>query len=177
MVEQVFQRAQRSPPITQDTNLLVPNQNPTQAPDELSFINFDDVSAKFDPDVNENIPPAAMQQVSIMEPEGANTPTAAGISSRGRLHKLSRAMQELISQRDFYGNKGMHYMASQAIYDYAQSHDNHMSLQECMRHLVAFHAEMMGDIMHLHQALRQPDAPQFIQAVVHEINGHIKNDY
>ncbi|KAL7479730.1 hypothetical protein ACHAW6_008691 [Cyclotella cf. meneghiniana] len=86
-------------------------------------------------------------------------------------------MQESISQRDFYGDAGMHYMASQAVYDYTQSHDDHLSLQERMRHPVAFHAEMMGDIMHLHQALQQPDAPQFVQAVVREINGHIKNDH
>ncbi|KAL7484860.1 hypothetical protein ACHAW6_010466, partial [Cyclotella cf. meneghiniana] len=46
-----------------------------------------------------------------------------------------------------------------------------------MCHPMAFHAEMMGDIMHLHQALKQPDAPQFIQAVIHKINGHIKNDH
>ncbi len=111
-VEQVLQRARPSQPMAHDTNLLVPNQDPAQAHDELSFINFDDVSAKSDPDVNENIPPAAMQQVSIMEPEGVTTPTTAGVSSRGRLRKLSRAMQESISQRDFYGNMGMHYMAS-----------------------------------------------------------------
>ena len=86
-------------------------------------------------------------------------------------------MQESISQRDFYGDTGMHYMASQVVYDYAQSHDDHLSLQDRMRHPVAFHAEMMGDIMHLHQALQQPDAPQFVQAVVREINGHIKNDH
>ena len=46
-----------------------------------------------------------------------------------------------------------------------------------MRHPMAFHAEMMGDIMHLHQALKQPDALQFIKAVIREINGHIKNDH
>ena len=31
--------------------------------------------------------------------------------------------------------------------------------------------------MHLHQALKQPDALQFIKAVIREINGHIKNDH
>ncbi|KAL7475408.1 hypothetical protein ACHAW6_001324 [Cyclotella cf. meneghiniana] len=86
-------------------------------------------------------------------------------------------MQESISQREFYGNKGMHYMAAEAVCDYAQFHDDHLALQDRMCHPSAFHAEMMGDIMHLHQALKQPDAPQFIQAVIREINGHIKNDH
>ncbi len=30
---------------------------------------------------------------------------------------------------------------------------------------MAFHAEMMGDIMYLQQALKQQDAPQFAEAV------------
>ena len=71
----------------------------------------------------------------------------------------------------------MHYMASQAMFDYALFHDDHLALQDCMRHPVAFHAEMMGNIMHLHQALKQPDAPQFVQAMICEINSHIKNDH
>ncbi|KAL7474710.1 hypothetical protein ACHAW6_000669, partial [Cyclotella cf. meneghiniana] len=40
-VEQVLRRTRPSQPIADDTNLLVPNQNPAQVPDELSFINFD----------------------------------------------------------------------------------------------------------------------------------------
>jgi histone deacetylase 1/2 len=34
---------------------------------------------------------------------------------------------------------------------------------------------MMGDIMYLNQALRQPDAKEFVTAVVREINGHVDN--
>ena len=37
-------------------------------------------------------------------------------------------------------------------------HDNHLDLQECMSNLVAFNAEMMGDIMYFRQAIKQPDA-------------------
>jgi hypothetical protein len=36
-----------------------------------------------------------------------------------------------------------------------------------------FHAEMMGNIMYLQQALRQHDAKEFVQAVVKEVNGHV----
>ncbi len=34
---------------------------------------------------------------------------------------------------------------------------------------------MMGDIMYPNQVLRQPDAKEFVTAVVKEINGHVEN--
>jgi hypothetical protein len=45
-----------------------------------------------------------------------------------------------------------------------------------MRHPIVFHAEMMGDIMYLNQALQQPDAAHFVEAVVQEVNGHVDNN-
>jgi hypothetical protein len=42
-----------------------------------------------------------------------------------------------------------------------------------MRNPIAFHAEMMGDIMYLQQALKQPDAKEFVQAVIKEVSGHV----
>ena len=44
-----------------------------------------------------------------------------------------------------------------------------------IRHPKAFHAEMMGDIMYFHQALQQPDAAEFVEALNKEVNGHIEN--
>ncbi len=35
----------------------------------------------------------------------------------------------------------------------------------------------MGDIMYLNQALQQPDAAHFVEAVVQEMNGHIDNNH
>jgi hypothetical protein len=35
---------------------------------------------------------------------------------------------------------------------------------------------MMGDIMYLQQALRQPDAKEFVQAVVKEVNRHVDSN-
>jgi hypothetical protein len=52
-------------------------------------------------------------------------------------------------------------------------HDGHLELQERMQNPIAFHAEIMGDIMYVQQALRQPNAKEFVQAVVKEINGHV----
>jgi hypothetical protein len=73
----------------------------------------------------------------------------------------------------------MHYMASQAVceHDNVCLHNSHLDLQDRMRYLIALLAEMMGDIMYLHQALQQPDAREFMQAVIKELNGHINNDH
>jgi hypothetical protein len=57
----------------------------------------------------------------------------------------------------------------------ARQHNAHLSLQDCMSNAITFHAEMMGDIMYLNQALCQPDAAHFVKAVITEINGHVNN--
>ncbi len=92
---------------------------------------------------------------------------------------MSRAMAESVSQRDFYGKEKMHYMASQAVceHGYDRLHYSHLDLQDCMLHPIVFLAEMMGDVMYLHQALRQPDSKEFIEAVIKEVNGHVDNDH
>jgi hypothetical protein len=41
-----------------------------------------------------------------------------------------------------------------------------------MQNPIAFHAEMMGDIIYYDQALQKPDAKQFANAIVKDINGH-----
>jgi len=46
-----------------------------------------------------------------------------------------------------------------------------------MRHPIAFHAEMMGHIMYFHQAMQQPNAGEFVKAVIKEINGHIEHNW
>jgi hypothetical protein len=45
-----------------------------------------------------------------------------------------------------------------------------------MRNPIAFHAEMMDDIMLLQQALKQPYAKEFVQAVIKEVNGHVDSN-
>ncbi len=61
--------------------------------------------------------------------------------------------------------------------DEDSKHNENLALQERMRHPVAFHAEMMGDIMYLNQALQQLDAAHFVEAVVQEVNGHVNNNH
>jgi hypothetical protein len=109
------------------------------------------------------------------------TPTA-GISSRGRRRNLSRRMAESVSQREFFGDRNMHYMASQSTVGLNEAeddrlHEEHLALQSLMGNPIAFHAEMMGDIMYFHQSMKQPDSEEFVKAVVKEVNGHIQNDH
>jgi hypothetical protein len=109
-----------------------------------------------------------------------DTSLSAGTSLQGRVCKMSRAMAESVSQRDFYGRDKMHYMASQAMckHDYDRLHNSHLDLQDCMHHPIAFLAEMMGDAMYyLHQVLRQPDSREFVEAVIKEVNGHVDNNH
>ncbi len=91
---------------------------------------------------------------------------------------MSRAMAESVSQH-FYGRDKMHYIASQAMceHDYEHLYNYHLDLQDRMHHPNAFLAKMMGNIMYLHQALHQPDAREFVEAGIKEVNGHINNDH
>jgi hypothetical protein len=73
----------------------------------------------------------------------------------------------------------MHYMASQATSgdtDEDLFHNAHLQLQEQMRNPIVFHAEMMDDIMYLEQVLKQPDAKEFVQAVIKEVNEHVDSN-
>jgi hypothetical protein len=102
----------------------------------------------------------------------------AGTSQLGQVHTMSQRMAESMSQQDFYGNQGMHYMASQATTgntDEDLFHDTHLQLQEHMRNSIAFHAELMGDIMYLQQVPKQPDAKEFVQTVIKEVNRHMNS--
>jgi hypothetical protein len=85
--------------------------------------------------------------------EGAN-PTehitvSAGTSCSGRVRIMSQRMVESVSQRDFFGTTGMHYMAQASTIDFNDTpedlfHNQHLDLQEGMQNPIAFHAEMMG---------------------------------
>ncbi len=55
-------------------------------------------------------------------------------------------------------------------------HDAHLQLQERMRNPITFHPEMMDDIMYFQQVLKQPNAKEFVQAVIKEVNGHVDSN-
>jgi hypothetical protein len=88
-------------------------------------------------------------------------------------------MVESVPQWNYYGDQGMHYMASQATTgntDEDLFQDAHLQLQAQMRNPIAFHAETMGDIMYLQQTLKQPNAKEFVQVVIKEVNGHVDSN-
>eukprot|EP00957_Ditylum_brightwellii_P116119 8857695-Ditylum_brightwellii.AAC.2 len=43
--------------------------------------------------------------------------------------------------------------------------------------LMAFATNHNPDTMYFHQPVKQPDAPQFIEAIVKEVNGHIERGH
>jgi hypothetical protein len=86
------------------------------------------------------------------------------------------------SQWDFFGTSGMHYMVNLSTTAFDETpedlfHNYHLDLQEGMQNQIVFHAEMMGDIMYYDQALQQPDAKQFANGIVKEVNGHVDNKH
>ncbi len=45
-----------------------------------------------------------------------------------------------------------------------------------MRNPIVFHAEMMSDVNFLQQALKQPNAKEFVQVVIKEVNGYVDSN-
>jgi len=136
-------------------------------PEENSFtppvfdVTSDDYSVSDgDSLVTENTGPSRQSRASH-QAEGvtpAEQPVTAGTSQRGRVRTMTRRMAESIAQ-------GLHHVAHESITGETAEdlfHDSYLELQECMRNPIAFHAEMMGDIMYLNQALQQSDAKEFI---------------
>jgi hypothetical protein len=110
----------------------------------------DDYSVSEASQVSENSHTSQQNQSSHTNDEmmPVEPTVATGTSQRGKVCTMSRRMAETMSQQDFYGNQGMHYMASQATSgdtDEDLFHNAHLQLQEQMRNPIAFHAEMMGD--------------------------------
>ncbi len=80
--------------------------------------------------------PEILQQAYDIPPQEdvplSNVSLDAGTSSRGRVRKMSRAMVESVSQREFFDKDKMHYMAARAVtkHDYDHAHDLHLLLQD-----------------------------------------------
>ncbi len=132
--------AQDCQPEIEDDMIMVHNQAPSEGPDLVP----------------------ANQGTAHEEPPAVST----DVSSRGRIRKPSRRMQESAAQREFHG-KG-YYAAMQAELHAGMTpdklHDYHLDLQDRMRNPVAFHAEMMGDIMYYSQAMKQEASDQWTLA-------------
>jgi hypothetical protein len=98
--------------IPQDDAVPSSSSNASKNPDDIDFFHEYD---------NDSIAttPKTLQASNTPPQENASTPPNisrdAGTSSRGRTRKMSRAMAESVSQREFFGKDKMHYMAAQAV--------------------------------------------------------------
>jgi len=114
----------------------------------------------------------------VQENEGAdeqadNQPAQFGtyISDEGvrrsrRTPKQTSRMKESLEQE---------HTAFNAYYE--AMHQDDFKVQHDMDDPVAFLSKSCGDTMYFHQAMRQPDREQFIEAVVKEVNDHTKNKH
>ena len=179
-----FRRADGTPtaPAPQEfiSEVTVPPTQRAETAQDDRVESMQDFESINDVEFPHDAPTDPMQDSEGAVPADAVLPDA-GTSSHGRQRKMSRAMAESVSQRDFYGNKNMYYMANQGIaHEQTEAdlfHDSHLELQERMENPMAFHAEMMGDIMYYHQAIKQPDAQEFVKAVVNEVEAHVRNKH
>ena len=125
---------------------------------------------------------ASQDDAGIFDP--VNNPIEQNESSHDSPHLIQGATEEVepIAHRTRGRLQLPQYVANEATEDGElgesvadQEHTEHLSLQDRMRHPVAFLAEMCGDVMYFAQAIRQPDGKQFVEAIVKEVNGHVDN--
>jgi hypothetical protein len=171
--------------VTNDTNSFTDDQG-----DFISDVTHDVI--------HDDTPTLTQNEEDLQASEGASVPTDTewryghtGMTRTGRVMRATRKLHEARQNQDFHKKDTSYFEASnshmqaynttmackEAEVMYAREHDFHLDLQERMRHPIAFHAEMMGNIMYYHQALQQPDAAEFIDAIVSEVNGHIKSNH
>ncbi|EJK66940.1 hypothetical protein THAOC_12086, partial [Thalassiosira oceanica] len=109
---------------------------------------------------------------------GSRSPAghAPSTSSRGRRRQPNVRLEDYVASTAVSAQQDSYFHDDQCEVDSDAAHDEHLALQERMRDPIAFAAEMANDIMYYHQAMAQSDADKFRQAVVKEIEGHVKNE-
>lgn len=85
----------------------------------------------------------------------------------GRISRPTQRFRESMEQRE----QGI---VSYAVYDFDEAHDIEYKLQEAMQHPISFLSTTNKDTMYYDQAIREPDAIEFVKAIVKEVNDHIK---
>ena len=125
--------------------------------------NFADNSTPMDPDEVESVPDHSVSD-----------PPQPSVSSRGRMRRPTQLLNIADHRKPYYT------ASKAAVYEddlLTQRHDKHLGLQDRMRHPIAFHAEMIGDVMYYHQSMKQDYAEEFCKAVEKEVSGHIENGH
>ena len=118
----------------------------------------------------DQVAPSPYQAPTVPEPApAASVPNVPDISSRGRHRTPAKVHNVQAFESEFVTT------AFQSTFE--TEHDRDMAMQERMRSPIAFLSEMNGDTMYFHQAMRQDDSADFVEAVVKEINGHVENKH
>jgi hypothetical protein len=111
-------------------------------------------------------PPVAPTPAPI--PPSPNPIAPHGISSRGRMRRPTRRMQESI-------NQGLNVTSYSSYYD--ALHEDDYEIQDKMMDPIAFKASTDPDTMYYHEAMAAPDRGQFLEAIIKEVNAHIENEH
>ena len=118
----------------------------------------------------DQVTPSPYQAPTVSEPTPvASVTDVPDISSRGRHRTPAKVHNVQAFESEFVTT------AFQSTFE--TEHDRDMAMQERMRSPIAFLSEMNGDTMYFHQAMRQDDSADFVEAVVKEINGHVENKH
>jgi hypothetical protein len=110
---------------------MVSNDTPSEMPVPPDRI----PASTFDHDITAHKPQAPTQAKGTNPTE--HTAVSAGTSRSDRVRIMSQRMAESVSQQDFFGTTGMHYMAQASTIDFNDTpedlfHNQHLDLQERM---------------------------------------------
>eukprot|EP00957_Ditylum_brightwellii_P164718 12541226-Ditylum_brightwellii.AAC.1 len=132
--------------------------SPDLPPDDELFHPVDDHS-----DAREELPQVSDSPDNVAE----LPPLCRSAQIRASSYRMTeKGMQSLAQEDPVFTAE---YYEQQMISEYQTEVD--------MDDLIAFAAKMDPDTMYYHQAIREPDSAEFIQAMVTEINGHIEGKH
>ena len=138
------------------TTTQAPVEQPTNADDS-----YQDGQEADEEDLPEQIP-----RPDDEAPDEASQHDATRTRS-GRPTRMTQRMRESLEQRE----QGL---VAFAVYDFDYYHDLEYKTQDAMHDPISFMSAMTGDTMYYDQAIREPDAPEFIKSIVKEVNDHIE---
>jgi hypothetical protein len=123
----------------------------------------------------EDIPQGVDQEDEIDEHTDVPTAEAEPDGVRwSRRHKLTERLRE---SGQFFGNAYSAEIDKDALIDDVYDGKEESVVQRAMEDPIAFAASSDPDIMHLNQAMKQPDKKQFVSAMKGEIDSHTKNKH
>ena len=124
-------------------------------------------------------PEGEQQPVKIVPEIKEVAPGNTMVSSRERTRKISQRMRESIVQcltsPSIMGFEAVVEQQLDNFFPFEVSHDWFLQEEENMSQPVAYTSKDISAIMYYHEAVNQPDAIEFVKAIIKEINGHVHN--